>query len=58
MSQSSAGVSGAFTAAFVLLCGLQALLFAAALRLPISIDKAIEQPVAEEPSALLELMSE
>jgi hypothetical protein len=28
------------------------------LRLPISIDKAMEQPVAEEPSALLELMSE
>lgn len=58
MAQSSAGLSGAFTAAFVLLCGLQALLFAAALRLPISIDKAMEQPVAEEPSALLELMSE
>jgi len=58
MSQSSAGVSGAFTAAFVLLCGLQALLFAAALSLPISIGTAIEQPVAEEPSALLELMSE
>jgi EmrB/QacA subfamily drug resistance transporter len=58
MAQSGAGLSGAFTAAFVLLCGLQALLFAAALRLPISIDKAMEQPVAEEPSALLELMSE
>jgi EmrB/QacA subfamily drug resistance transporter len=58
MAQSSAGLSSAFTAAFVLLCGLQALLFAAALRLPISIDKAMEQPVAEEPSALLELMSE
>jgi hypothetical protein len=28
------------------------------LRLPFSIDKAMEQPVAEEPSALLELMSE
>jgi MFS family permease len=55
MAQSSAGLSRAFTAAFVLLCGLQALLFAAALRLPFSIDK---EPVAEEPSALLELMSE
>jgi hypothetical protein len=55
MAQSSASLSGAFTAAFVLLCGLQALLFAAALRLPFSIDK---EPVAEEPSALLELMSE
>jgi EmrB/QacA subfamily drug resistance transporter len=58
MAQSSAGLSGAFTAAFVLLCGLHALLFAAALRLPFSIDKAMGQPVAEEPSALLELMSE
>jgi EmrB/QacA subfamily drug resistance transporter len=58
MAQSSAGLSSAFTAAFVLLCGLHALLFAAALRLPFSIDKAMEQPVAEEPSALLELMSE
>jgi hypothetical protein len=58
MAQSGDGLSGAFTAAFVLLCGLHALLFAAALRLPFSIDKAMEQPVAEEPSALLELMSE
>jgi MFS family permease len=58
MAQSSAGLSGAFTAAFVLLCGLHALLFAAALRLPFSIDKAMEQSVAEGPSALLELMSE
>jgi hypothetical protein len=58
MAQSSAGLSGAFTAAFVLLCSLHALLFAAALRLPFSIDKAMEPPVAEEPSALLELMSE
>jgi len=58
MAQSSAGLSSAFTAAFVLLCVLHALLFAAALRLPYSIDKAMEQPVAEEPSALLELISE
>jgi hypothetical protein len=58
MAQSSAGLTGAFTAAFLLLCGLHALLFATALRLPSSIDKAMEQPVAEEPSALLELMSE
>ena len=58
MAQSSAGLSDAFTEAFVLLCGLHALLFAATLRLPFSLDKAIEQPVAEEPSALLELMSE
>jgi hypothetical protein len=58
MAQPSASLSRAFTAAFVLLCGLHALLFAAALRLPSSIGKAMEQPVAEEPSALLELMSE
>ena len=58
MAQSSAGLSGAFTAAFVLLCGLHALLFAAALRLPFSIDKATEQHVAEESSAIMELMSE
>jgi EmrB/QacA subfamily drug resistance transporter len=58
LAQSSAGLSGAFTAAFVLLCGLHALLFAVAMRLPFSIDKAMGQPVAEEPSALLELMSE
>ena len=58
MAPSSASLSGAFTTAFVLLCGLHALLFAAALGLPLSIDKATEQPAAEEPSALMELMSE
>jgi EmrB/QacA subfamily drug resistance transporter len=58
MVQSSASLSSAFTAAFLLLCGLHALLFAAALRLPLSIDKAIKQPIAEESSAILELMSE
>jgi EmrB/QacA subfamily drug resistance transporter len=56
--QSSASLSSAFTAAFLLLCGLHALLFAAALRLPLSIDKAVKQPIAEESSAILELMSE
>jgi hypothetical protein len=56
--QSSASLSSAFTAAFLLLCGLHALLFAAALRLPLSIDKAMKQPIAEESSAILELMSE
>jgi EmrB/QacA subfamily drug resistance transporter len=58
MVQSGASLSSAFTAAFLLLCGLHALLFAAALRLPLSIDKAIKQPIAEESSAILELMSE
>jgi MFS family permease len=56
MAQSSASLSSAFTAAFLLLCGLHALLFAAALRLPLSLDKATE--LAEESPALLEMMSE
>jgi EmrB/QacA subfamily drug resistance transporter len=58
MAQSSAGLSSAFTAAFLLLCGLHAFLFATALRLPLSLDKAPEQPLAEELPALLEMMSE
>src|ERR1700723_3879638 len=56
MAQSSASLSSAFTAAFLLLCGLHALVFAAALRLPLSLDKATE--LAEESPALLEMMSE
>jgi MFS family permease len=58
ITQSGIILSNAFTAAFLLLCGLHALLFAAALRLPVSIDKATEQHVAEESSAIMELMSE
>src|ERR1700722_12745097 len=58
LSQSSASLSRAFTAAFLLLCGLHALLFATALRLPLSLDKETEQPPREESSALLEMMSE
>jgi hypothetical protein len=58
MAQSNASLSSAFTAAFLLLCGLHALLFAAALRLPLSLDKATEQPLAEELPALFEMMSE
>src|ERR1700688_944880 len=42
MAQSGASLSSAFTAAFVLLCGLHAFLFAAALRFPLSLDKATE----------------
>src|ERR1700735_454610 len=38
MAQSSASLSSAFTAAFLLLCGLHTFLFAAALRLPLSLD--------------------
>src|SRR6204780_2149585 len=41
-------LSSAFVVPFILLCGLHALLFAAALRLPLSLDKATEQPLAEE----------
>src|ERR1700744_5236672 len=58
MAQSSAGLSSAFTAAFLLLCGLHAFLFIAALRLPLFLDQAAEQPLAEESPALLEMMSE
>ena len=58
MTQSSASLSSAFTAAFLLLCGLHAFLFATALRLPLSLDKETEQPLAQESPALLEMMSE
>jgi EmrB/QacA subfamily drug resistance transporter len=58
MAPSSANLFNAFTAAFLLLCGLHALLFATALRLPHSLDKGTEQPLAEESPALLEMMSE
>jgi len=55
---SHAPLPNPFTAAFVLLCALHALLFAAALRLPPSIDKAAEHAPAEEPSVILEMMTE
>jgi MFS family permease len=58
MAPSSASLSSAFTAAFLLLCGLHAFLFASALRLPLTLDKETEQPPAEESPALLEMMSE
>jgi len=58
MAQSSASLSSAFTAAFLLLCGLHALLFATALRLPLSLDKETVQPLPEETPALLEMMYE
>jgi len=58
MVQSSASLSSAFTAAFLLLCGLHAFLFATALRLPLSLDQETEQPLAEESPALLEMISE
>jgi EmrB/QacA subfamily drug resistance transporter len=58
MAQSGASLSSAFTAAFLLLCGLHAFLFATALRLPLSLDKETEQPLAEQSPALLEMTSE
>ena len=58
MAESSASLSSAFTAGFLLLCGLHAFLFAAALRLPLSLDKENAQPLAEESPALLEAVSE
>jgi hypothetical protein len=55
LAQSGASLSSAFTAAFLLLCGLHALLFAASLRLPLSIDKTTEQFSTEESSMILEV---
>jgi EmrB/QacA subfamily drug resistance transporter len=57
MSDSYATLSTAFTETFVLLCGLHALLFAAALRLPLFLDKPTESLSVESP-VLLEMMSE
>jgi EmrB/QacA subfamily drug resistance transporter len=48
---SDAGVLGAFRAAFLLLCALHALLFAAAMRLPLRIGEASKRP-AEAPERL------
>src|SRR5271156_997301 len=58
IAHSSASLSSAFTAAFLLLCGLHAFLFATALRLPLSLDEETEQLLAEESPALLEAISE
>jgi EmrB/QacA subfamily drug resistance transporter len=58
LAHSQASRNSAFTATFLLLCALHALLFAAALRLPLSIDKAAEQAPAEKPPAILEMMTE
>jgi hypothetical protein len=45
-------LSSPFVAAFILLCLLHALLFAASLRLPLSIDKTTEISIGEEPKSL------
>jgi EmrB/QacA subfamily drug resistance transporter len=57
-AHSSAGLTDAFTAAFLLLCVLHACLFAAALRLPLFIGKVTQQTPAEEAPVILEMMSE
>jgi MFS family permease len=54
LAHSHVSLSSAFAAAFVLLCLLHALLFAASLRLPLSIDKTTEISPAEEASMILE----
>ena len=48
-------LSSPFVAAFILLCLLHALLFAASLRLPLSIDKTTEISTAEEEPKILEM---
>lgn len=55
---SAATLAGAFTAAFLLLCVFHALLFVAALRLPLTIDKAADQPAGEAAAAFAEAMTE
>ena len=54
LAPSHVSPSSAFAAAFVLLCLLHALLFAASLRLPLSIDKTTEISPEEEASMILE----
>src|ERR1700733_15339936 len=55
LPHSPVSLSSAFAAAFVLLCVLHALLFAASLRLPLSIDKTTDLSSAEEASMILEM---
>ena len=55
LAPSHASLSSAFAEAFVLLGLLHALLFAASLRLPLSIDKTTDVSSAEEASMILEM---
>ena len=55
VAHSHSGEASAFTISFVLLFCLHALLICAALRLPRSLDEAGEQPLREEPAAILEM---
>ena len=52
---SDLSLSSAFVAAFILLCLVHALLFAASLRLPLSIDKTTERSTGGEESNILEM---
>jgi EmrB/QacA subfamily drug resistance transporter len=54
LAHSHVSLANPFAAAFVLLCLLHALLFAASLRLPLSIDRTTETSPAEEASMILE----
>jgi hypothetical protein len=58
LAHSHASLPSAFTAAFLLLCALHALLFVAALRLPPLTDNGAEDAPAKEPSVILELMAD
>ena len=57
-AHSDTALSAAFTSAFLLLCVFHALLFAAALRLPLAIDKAKDPLAAEASSIFVEAVSE
>jgi EmrB/QacA subfamily drug resistance transporter len=57
-AHSHASLGNALAAAFLLLCGLHALLFLSALRLPVSLGEEAEPRSVEEPSSVLEAMSE
>jgi MFS family permease len=57
LAQTPAAVQGAFTAAFLLLCIFHAALFAAAMRLPQSVEGTVEQPHTSA-SVTLERVSE
>ena len=58
VAHSQVSLNTAFTATFLFLCALHALLFVAAFRLPLSIDKGAQQPPAGEPPAIVEMMAE
>jgi MFS family permease len=55
---SDVNLAGAFTAAFILLCAFHALLFVAALRLPLTIEEEKDQPLGKGSPAFAEAMSE